>query len=280
MINGKRRRLPVISISKLIPNMITVMALCAGLSGVRFALNEQWTLAVGAIAVAALLDTLDGSMARLLKGQSKFGAELDSLGDFISFGVSPALILFLWSTQELKSFGWMAALFFATCMALRLARFNTKAEDPNLPPFTYRFFTGVPAPAAAGLGLLPLILSFELEFAFLSQPHFLAVWQVVVGLLMVSQVPTYSFKGARVPQKLVLPLLIVFGLCMAWLVSAPWQFFAALLFSYLASLPFSYRSYLKLQRIAETTEEKAETSGEKGGEADTDNVTPIDQAKQ
>ncbi|MBO6560343.1 MAG: phosphatidylcholine/phosphatidylserine synthase [Nisaea sp.] len=274
MIRGKRRRLPVISISKLIPNMITVMALCAGLSGVRFALNEQWSLAVGAIAVAAILDTLDGSMARLLKGQSKFGAELDSLGDFISFGVSPALILFLWSTHDLKSFGWMAALFFSTCMALRLARFNTKADDPTLPPFTYRFFTGVPAPAAAGLGLLPLILSFEADFAFLHQPHFLAVWQVVVGLLMVSQVPTYSFKGARVPQKLVLPLLIVFGICVAWLVSAPWQFFAALLFSYLVSLPFSYRSYLRLQRTVEPESETADETSDPDGK-----VTPFGKAK-
>ncbi|WP_193188149.1 CDP-alcohol phosphatidyltransferase family protein [Nisaea sediminum] len=276
MIRAKRRRLPVISISKLIPNMITVMALCAGLSGVRFALNEQWTLAVGAIAVAAILDTLDGSMARLLKGQSKFGAELDSLGDFISFGVSPALILFLWSTHDLKSFGWMAALFFSTCMALRLARFNTKTDDPTLPPFTYRFFTGVPAPAAAGLGLLPLILSFEADFTFLHQPHFLAIWQVVVGLLMVSQIPTYSFKGARVPQKLVLPLLIVFGLCVAWLVSAPWQFFAALLFAYLVSLPFSYRSYLRLQRTVDVEDDDRADEVPSGPDA---NVTPIGKAK-
>ena len=263
MIKGRRRRLPVISISKLIPNIITVMALCAGLSGVRFALNEQWTLAVGAIAGAAILDTLDGSMARLLKGQSKFGAELDSLGDFISFGVSPALILFLWSTHELKSFGWMAALFFATCMALRLARFNTKTDDPTLPPFTYRFFTGVPAPAAAGLGLLPLILSFEVDSSFLHQPYFLVIWQIVVGLLMVSQVPTYSFKGARVPQKLVLPLLIVVGGCVAWLVSAPWQFFAAFILMYLLSLPLSYRSYLRLQRDVDDSD-----SGPVGTSAD------------
>lgn len=283
MIRGRRRRLPVISISKLIPNMITVMSLCSGLSGLRFALNEQWTLAVGAIAVAAILDTLDGSMARLLKGQSKFGAELDSLSDFIAFGVSPALILFLWSTQELKSFGWMAALFFATCMALRLARFNTKTDDPTLPPFTYRFFTGVPAPAAAGLGLLPLILSFEVDFGFLHQPHFLAGWQVVVGLLMVSQVPTYSFKGARVPQKLALPLLIGFGLCIAWLVSAPWQFFSALLFAYLLSLPLSYRSYLRLQR---TVDEEADVeNADIDNRTDEDrtgtegNVTPIGKAK-
>ncbi|WP_323797461.1 phosphatidylcholine/phosphatidylserine synthase [Nisaea sp.] len=288
MIRGRRRRLPVISISKLIPNMITVMALCAGLSGVRFALNEQWTLAVGAIAVAAILDTLDGSMARLLKGQSKFGAELDSLGDFISFGVSPALILFLWSTQELKSFGWMAALFFATCMALRLARFNTKTDDPTLPPFTYRFFTGVPAPAAAGLGLLPLILSFEVDFGFLHQPHFLAIWQVVVGLLMVSQVPTYSFKGVRVPQKLVLPLLIVVGGCVAWLVSAPWQFFAAFITTYLLSLPLSYRSYLRLQRKVDESddvpsdaspENKADESPKDSSDADPANVMPIGKAK-
>lgn len=278
MIKGKRRRMPVISLSKLIPNLITVMSLCAGLSGVRFALYEEWTLAVGAIALAAILDTLDGRMARLLKGQSKFGAELDSLADFISFGVSPALMLYLWSTQALNSFGWMAALFFATCMALRLARFNTMAEDPNLPPYSYRFFTGVPAPAAAGLGLLPLILSFELPFEFLRQPHLLAAWQVAVGLLMVSKLPTYSFKGVRVPQKLVLPLLIGFGLAVAWLVSAPWQFFSALLGAYLISLPISYRSYLRLHRLEESSPVvEAEPAASESGA--TPNVTRLDRAK-
>ena len=158
-----RRRLKMMSLSKIIPNLITVMALCAGLTGIRFALQEKWEFAIGAIALAAILDTLDGRMARLLKGQSKFGAELDSLSDFISFGVAPALILFFWTTQNIHGVGWASVLFFSTCMALRLARFNTKLDDPDPPSFAARFFSGIPAPAAAGLACLPVILSFEID---------------------------------------------------------------------------------------------------------------------
>ncbi|MBT4355959.1 MAG: CDP-diacylglycerol O-phosphatidyltransferase, partial [Rhodospirillaceae bacterium] len=147
----RRSRIKMMPISIIIPNLITVMALCSGLTGIRFALQERWEFAIGAIALAAILDTLDGRMARLLKGQSKFGAELDSLSDFISFGVAPALILFFWTTQSIQGIGWATVLFFSTCMALRLARFNTQLEDPNPPSFSARFFSGVPAPAAAGL---------------------------------------------------------------------------------------------------------------------------------
>ena len=162
-----KRRLRMMSLGTVIPNLITVLALCSGLTGIRFALQERWEFAVAAIGLAAILDTLDGRMARLLKGQSRFGAELDSLSDFISFGVAPALILFFWTTNTIGGFGWMSVLFFSTCMALRLARFNTKLDDLDPKPFASRFFSGVPAPAAAGLACLPIILSFEVDFEIL-----------------------------------------------------------------------------------------------------------------
>ena len=245
----RKRRFRVMSLSTLIPNLITVMALCSGLTGVRFALEARWEFAIGAIALAAVLDTLDGRMARLLKGQSKFGAELDSLSDFISFGVAPALILYLWTTQEIGGFGWMNALFFATCMALRLARFNTKLEDPDPPAFASRFFSGVPAPAAAGLGCLPLILSFEVGPAVVSQPHLVAVWLALVGLMMISSIPTYSFKGAKLPQKLVLPVIVAAGLFIALSLSEPWMALGGLIIAYLATIPLSFRSHRRLMKL-------------------------------
>lgn len=247
----KRRnsRFRVMSLSTLIPNLITVMALCSGLTGIRFALQERWEFAIGAIALAAILDTLDGRMARLLKGQSKFGAELDSLSDFISFGVAPALILFLWTTEDVRGLGWMSALFFATCMALRLARFNTKLEDPDPPAFAARFFSGVPAPAAAGLGCLPLILSFEFGPDVVSEPHFVAGWLVLVGLMMVSSIPTYSFKGAKLPQKLVLPVIVAAGLFIAAALSEPWMALGGLITVYLFTIPLSFRSHRRLMSL-------------------------------
>ena len=189
----RRSRIKMMPISIIIPNLITVMALCSGLTGIRFALQERWEFAIGAIALAAILDTLDGRMARLLKGQSKFGAELDSLSDFISFGVAPALILFFWTTQSIHGIGWASVLFFSTCMALRLARFNTQLEDPNPPSFSARFFSGVPAPAAAGLACLPVIVSFELDLDAIKQPYLISGWLVFIGLMMVSSIPTFSF---------------------------------------------------------------------------------------
>ena len=198
----RRSRIKMMPISIIIPNLITVLALCSGLTGIRFALQERWEFAIGAIALAAILDTLDGRMARLLKGQSKFGAELDSLSDFISFGVAPALILFFWTTQSIQGIGWATVLFFSTCMALRLARFNTQLEDPNPPSFSARFFSGVPAPAAAGLACLPVIVSFELDLDAIKQPYLISGWLVFIGLMMVSGIPTFSFKGSKLPRKL------------------------------------------------------------------------------
>ena len=246
----RAQRLGGLSFNKLLPNIITVMALCAGLSGLRFALAERWEFAVGMILLAAVFDALDGRMARLLQAQSRFGAELDSLSDIVSFGVVPAVVVFLWALEDLRNFGWMAVLFFATCCILRLARFNVRLDDDK-PSFTYNYFTGVPAPAGAGLALLPMILDFQFELGLSDMAPLVAVWLTAVGLLMVSQLPTYSFKGTKVPQRWVLPTLIGAGLVVAGVVSAPWFSLGIVLLVYLASIPMSFRSYRRLLNEAD-----------------------------
>jgi len=181
--------------SRLLPNIITVGALCAGLTGVRFAIAEKWEFAMIAILVAAVLDALDGTIARLLKAASDFGAELDSLSDVVAFGVAPALIIYFWSLSDIGGFGWAAALFFAVCCALRLARFNSTME--TRPSYAYNFFTGVPAPGGALLALLPLLVSQDFGDGFFRHPAVTGPWIVAMALLMVSQVPTYSLKQLR-----------------------------------------------------------------------------------
>lgn len=241
-----RRRLRALPVNSLIPNILTVLALCAGMSAIRFALQSKWELAVAAVLIAGVLDGLDGRLARLLKGATKFGAELDSLSDFIAFGVAPAMVVYLWSTQELGGIGWVCGLAYSTCCALRLARFNTALDDPNKPAWAGNFFTGVAAPAGAGIVLLPMGLHFQLELGILREPIFMALWLVVVGLLMVSRIPTYSFKRIRVRREMVLPTLLIVGLCAAILPSYPWFLVSLLGVLYLASIPFSYRSQRKL----------------------------------
>lgn len=253
----RRQRFSGLSFNKLIPNIITVMALCSGLSGLRFALAERWEFAVGLILLAAVFDALDGRMARLLHAQSRFGAELDSLSDFLCFGVVPALVVFLWSMVDLKNFGWMAVLFFATCCVLRLARFNVRLDDDK-PAFAYNYFTGVPAPAGAGLALLPMILDFQFELGLQNAPVFVAFWLTGVGLLMVSQIPTYSFKQMKVPQRWVLPTLIGAGLVVAGVISAPWFSLGIVLIVYLSTIPLAVRTYRRLLNAADDMADESE----------------------
>jgi CDP-diacylglycerol--serine O-phosphatidyltransferase len=226
-------------VSALIPNILTIGALCAGLTAVRFAFLERWEHAVAAIIVAAVLDGLDGRMARLLNATSKFGAELDSLSDFVSFGAAPALMLYLWSSHEAGGIGWAAALFYAVCCALRLARFNTMLADPSTPAWARYYFTGVPAPAGAGLAMLPLMLSFEFDHGG-AQPPWIAICVLFgAGALMVSRLPTFSLKQMRIPRAMTLPALILAAIYVGALATAPW---ASLLVSgglYLASIPLS-----------------------------------------
>jgi CDP-diacylglycerol--serine O-phosphatidyltransferase len=242
---GRFRPLPVNSLA---PNILTVLALCAGLTAMRYALQERWHLAVLAIIVAAVLDGLDGRLARLLKGATKFGAELDSLSDFVSFGVAPVFMLYLWTLKDISGVGWIVVLVFAICCALRLARFNTALDDPNRPSWQGNFFTGVPAPAAAGLVMLWLDISFEMGDAIWRSNFVIAPWTLLISFLMVSRLPTFSFKKVHVPRDWVLPMLLAVAAFAAALVSFPWYTLAALGFAYLATLPMAYRTYKRLER--------------------------------
>jgi CDP-diacylglycerol--serine O-phosphatidyltransferase len=223
--------------------MLTVLALCAGLTSMRFSLNESWQLAVTAIVVAAVFDGLDGRLARLVKGTSKFGAELDSLSDFVCFGVAPSILIYRWTLSDLGGVGWILVLAFSVCCALRLARFNTALDSANQPTWMANFFAGVPAPAAGGLVLLPIILSFQVAEFFFHLPLVSAAVVAAVAFLMVSKVPTYSFKRIRVRREYILPVLIVVGLLAAVLWSYPWLTLTGVAVLYVASIPLSIRSH-------------------------------------
>ncbi|MDA8232607.1 MAG: CDP-diacylglycerol--serine O-phosphatidyltransferase [Magnetospirillum sp.] len=244
-------RIAGLSINQLIPNILTLLALCAGLTSIRFGLHAKWEQAVVAIMLAAVLDGLDGRVARMLQGTSKFGAELDSLSDFVSFGVAPAMLLYFWTMQSAGGLGWALVLLFAVCCALRLARFNTMLGQPDLPPYAYNFFTGVPAPAAAGLVLLPMIISFETGPGFISRPVVVAVFLLGISFLMISKVPTFSAKRVRIPHRWVLPMLLLVGLLAAFMVSEPWLTMASLGGLYLAMIPVSVRAFRRLREQAE-----------------------------
>lgn len=239
-----RRGLRGFSVNRLIPNMITLAALCAGLTAIRFALQGQFRMAVIAIMVAAILDALDGRVARRLGVSSRFGAELDSLSDFLCFGVAPSLVLYLAGLKDGGALGWVVALMFPICSALRLARFNT-ALDADVPPpaWTGQYFTGVPAPAGAFLALVPLVVSFEAGAAWPRHPIVVGIVLVMVGGLMVSRLPTFSFKKGRIPRHWVLPTLLIAGLTMGVLVSSPWIGLSLLGLIYLSLIPFSVMAY-------------------------------------
>jgi CDP-diacylglycerol--serine O-phosphatidyltransferase len=255
------------SFNRLIPNILTLIALCAGLTAIRFALDGRWEPAAGLIVFAAALDGIDGRLARLLKVTSRFGAEFDSLSDFLSFGVAPALLLYLWTMHEGRGLGFAPCLLFAVCSALRLARFNASLDAPGPVPLTgpppkpayaQSFFTGVPAPAGAGLALFPLFAALALtgwDMPVLAEavrhPVLVGTVLVVVAALMVSTLPTWSFKNFKVPRELVLPLLLGVGVFAAFLVTDPWAALALGGLIYAGMLPFSVRSYRRLKREAE-----------------------------
>ena len=259
-----RPRFSGLSFNRMIPNILTMLGLCAGLTSMRFALEGRFAAAAAAIIVAACIDGLDGRLARLLKATSRFGAEFDSLADFLCFGVAPGFVLYLWSLQTLGGFGYVPCLMFAVCMALRLARFNASLDAGPHPAYTYNFFTGVPAPAGAGVVLFPLFIGLEGHnlgwdwLVTLSQfPPFVAAMLVGTALLLVSTLPVWSFKNFKVPSPYVLPLLLGVGLYAALLVADPFLALAAGGLVYLGMLPFSIRSYRRLKRAAETSGEAA-----------------------
>lgn len=229
---------------RIIPNAITISALCTGLSAIRFALMERWEFAVSLILIAAILDGLDGRIARFLRADSQFGAELDSLSDFISFGVAPAVVIYLYSLHLLKGTGWALALFFSTCMALRLARFNTNI-DVIKPEWAKGFSVGAPAPAGAFLALSPLMMSFAIEESLRSFPLIFAFSILISGLLMISRIPTYVLKNTKIPHHLVRLILMMVAIFIAALFSVPWWTLSIGALLYLLSIPISLISYPK-----------------------------------
>ncbi len=239
----RRRRFRPIPVRMLVPNVITLLAICAGLTAIRLSTEGRMELAVGAIVFAAVLDGLDGRVARMIKGQSKFGAELDSLADFVNFGVAPGLQL-----HELNNGGWIAAMVFAISGGLRLARFNATMDDPNKPAFAVNFFTGVPAPAGAITVLLPIYL------AFLGLPRppavLTALYTLLIAFLMVSRLPVFSGKTVRmrVPPEMVLPVFVSVIFFIALLIGYPWHILSACSVLYLLSLPAGWKSYRDQER--------------------------------
>jgi CDP-diacylglycerol--serine O-phosphatidyltransferase len=239
----RRRRFRPIPVRMLVPNVITLLAICAGLTAIRLSTEGRMELAVAAIVFAAVLDGLDGRVARMIKGQSKFGAELDSLADFVNFGVAPGLILYFWQLHDLNNGGWIVAMVFAISGGLRLARFNATMDDPNKPAFAANFFTGVPAPAGAITVLLPIYL------AFLGMPTPPAVltmlYTLLIAILMVSRLPVFSGKTIRlrVPPEMVLPVFVSVVFFIALLIGYPWHILSACTILYLLSLPAGWKSY-------------------------------------
>lgn len=249
----RRRRSPrlkELSVTKLIPNMLTTFALCAGVSSIQFGIQGNWRAAVVLIAVAALFDTLDGSVARLLNAGSDFGAELDSLADLVSFGVAPGFLIYLWSMQHGGSIGSALVVVYCVCCALRLARFNTHLDDADPPPWASRFFTGVPAPAAAGIVLLPMMVSFVLGSPVLASIWVNGAFLLGVSFLMISRVPTFSVKRVRVPQRRVLPILLGIVVLTAFMITRPWATISLVVMGYIASLPFSVLIYRRYKQQA------------------------------
>lgn len=243
-----RRGIPLRALA---PNAVTALALCCGLTGIRFGIAGDWERAAAAIIVAGILDGMDGRIARLLKGESRFGAELDSLSDVIAFGVSPAIVIYLWSLQHLPQFGWVLALAHAVCCALRLARFNANIDAKDQPHKSAGFLTGVPAPAGAGLALLPLFVWLWLgePAAVAREPWIVGPWLIAVAFLMISNVATFSWSSLRLRRNIRLEAIAVVGLLGAALLSAPWATLSVISVLYIAMIPFGVRSYAKVKRL-------------------------------
>ncbi len=242
----------------LLPNALTIFGVCLGLSSIKFALDLNYSMAVIAIAFAAILDTLDGRVARLIKGTSKVGKELDSLTDVISFGVAPSFVMYFWSVNELGKFGWLAVLIYSVCCALRLARFNLMEIDEN-ESWKINFFEGIPSPAAAGLVLLPLILSLSGMFQFENKEIISCFMILTTSLLMVSKIPTYSLKRITIPRSLGVFLLLGIGIYLSLVIFYTFQtlFFSGLI--YICLIPISYLHYKqKNKKFLETKEEETE----------------------
>ncbi|MES1975893.1 MAG: phosphatidylcholine/phosphatidylserine synthase [Pseudomonadota bacterium] len=231
------------------PNAVTALALCFGLTGIRYAISAEWETAVTMIMIAGVLDGLDGTVARMVRGESRFGAELDSLSDAISFGVSPAIILYLWTLRGIPRVGWIVALVFAVFCALRLARFNANIDVTEQPHKSAGFLTGIPAPAGAGLAMLPLYLSFWNDQPLLRSPWLVMPWVALIATLMVSSIATYSWGSLKLRNNIRFEAIVVVVILGAALISAPWHTLSAICLAYLATMPFSVSAYRRVRRL-------------------------------
>ncbi len=230
-----------ISIRTILPSVVTLFAFMSGLTAIKFALAGKWELSVAAILLAGIFDGLDGTVARLLKSTSRFGAELDSLSDVVAFGVAPAVVLYLWVLQGLDRLGWAVALIYAIAMALRLARFNARLDDAEEPRQRAGFLTGVPAPMGAGLMLAPMMMDFGLDAEIAkSNGVYVVPYVVIVASLMISTIPTFSLKAFRVPREWFVPVMLVIGSVIAGLFVQTWLMLLGIAVLYLSSLPLSF----------------------------------------
>lgn len=241
------------SLYKLLPNLVTIASLCSGMSAIRFAMLERWELSVTFLVLAAFLDGLDGRIARLLKATSNFGAQLDSLSDFVCFGVAPAFVLYLWALQDIKGLGWALALFFAICCCLRLARFNTSLMEEKKEKWQSHFFTGVPAPAGAMMAVLPLVLTLQWgndwqEYFPIAEKWLVAGYVPLIGILMVSRIPTYAMKGVRVTRGYILPAMLIAVLIVVGFMIEPWASLAVIDAIYLTTIFFSYAQCRRMKK--------------------------------
>jgi CDP-diacylglycerol--serine O-phosphatidyltransferase len=237
-----------LSLRAMLPNAITAAALCAGLTGVRFGISGDWGFAVLAIVLAGVLDGIDGRIARLLNAQSRFGAELDSLADNVSFGVAPALVLYMWALQDLPRLGWLAALAFAVCMALRLARFNARIDMDEQPHKLAGFLTGVPAPVGAGLAFLPFYIWKETGDVAFRDPTLIAIWVIAIAFLSISNVATLSWGSIRPRRKVRLELILLAGLVFTAALLEPWWTLIGICAIYLALMPYGLIKYGRIKR--------------------------------
>ena len=241
-----KQKLKSLPFRKIAPNMITMFALCAGVTSIRYSIQEDWMKAVLCIFLAAFFDVLDGRVARMLKGSTKFGAELDSLSDVVSFGVAPAILLYQWTLFDLPKFGWFFCLLMPISMAMRLARFNTMLDDDKQPEYWSHFFVGVPVPAAAALSLMPVLISFDFpEATFFRSNEFCAGLICLISFLAVSRIPTFSTKKLKVATYLLIPMMLFVALIASFLITQPWFTLGVMTILYALSIPLGIWVFLK-----------------------------------
>lgn len=241
-------------ISRLFPNMVTIAGLCCGLSAMRFAIDGKFEIAVILLVASAVIDGMDGRIARLLNSTSVFGAHLDSLSDFVCFGVSPAVVLYMWRLNAVKGVGWAMVLFFSVCCVLRLARFNTNLADEAIEPWQRKFFTGIPAPAGAMLALMPLVSSFYLGNGIWNGSPLCIIWLCIVAVLMASRVPTFAAKKMIITHELVLPIMLIGGFIIVCVIIEPWLMFMVCGLIYCITIPFGAAYYYRLKRIMQRSQ--------------------------